>query len=379
MGNWSSSMEGLGVSAAFWKGKTVLVTGHTGFKGGWLSVWLQRMGANVVGYALAPNTIPNLFELAQVGTGMVSVIGDIRNAEHLASVFAQYRPDIVFHLAAQPLVRYSYANPAETYAVNVLGTVNVLDAVRRCDSVRVCQIITTDKCYENREWDYPYREIDRLGGHDPYSSSKACAELVVASYVASFFKDPATTSISSVRAGNVIGGGDWAAERLLPDCIRALQCGEPIVVRNPSAVRPWQHVLEPLSGYLWLAQRQWDSPTQFGGAWNFGPGSSECLSVGELVQTITAVWGEGTWRVANPGVEQPHEAGLLKLDITKAKAQLHWYPVYTNVQAVEECVGWYKAAALVKHDALAVRALCHRQIDRYVQRALELEVPWAMQ
>lgn len=342
-------------------------------------MWLQRMGANVVGYALAPNTVPNLFELAEVGTGMVSVIGDIRDAEHLASVFTQYRPDIVFHLAAQPLVRYSYANPAETYAVNVLGAVNVLDAVRRCDSVRVCQIITTDKCYENREWNYPYREIDRLGGYDPYSSSKACAELVVASYVASFFKDPAVSSISSVRAGNVIGGGDWAAERLLPDCIRALQCGEPIVIRNPISVRPWQHVLEPLSGYLWLAQRQWDSPAQFGGAWNFGPGSSECLSVGELVQTIVSVWGEGTWRVANPGVAQPHEAGLLKLDISKANAHLHWYPVYTNTQAVEESVGWYKAAALAKRDALAVRALCHHQIDRYVRRAMELEVAWAMQ
>lgn len=376
MGLRQGALEGVVMSAAFWHGKTVLVTGHTGFKGGWLSLWLQRMGAKVVGYALQPNTDPNLFELAGVGDGMVSEIGDVRDLERLSSVMTQHRPDVVFHLAAQPLVRYSYQQPVETYSVNVMGTVNLLEAVRLAGSVRVCQVITTDKCYENREWDYAYRETDRLGGHDPYSSSKACAELAVASYVSSFFQDPCQTSVSSVRAGNVIGGGDWAADRLVPDCIRALTQGAPIVIRNPAAIRPWQHVLEPLSGYLWLAQRQWEAPDQFHGAWNFGPDGGKGTPVGELVEKLVSVWGSGAWQLADNSIAQPHEAGLLKLDISRANARLDWFPVYSVMQAVEESVDWYRCVA-EGGDALAVRALCFEQINRYVQTAAEAGVAWA--
>ena len=376
MGFRKSALEDLEVSVAFWSGKTVLVTGHTGFKGGWLSLWLQKMGAKVVGYALPPATDPDLFDLAGVGAGMASAIGDVRDPEALAAVFAEHRPEIVFHLAAQPLVRYSYAQPVETFAVNVMGTVNLLEAARHAGSVRVCQIVTTDKCYENREWDYPYREVDRLGGYDPYSASKACAELAVASYARSFFPDAAKTSVSTVRAGNVIGGGDWAAERLVPDCIRALGRGEPIVIRNPAAIRPWQHVLEPLSGYLWLAERQWRQPADFAGAWNFGPEGGKGTPVGELAEKVVEVWGEGSWRLADNSVAQPHEAGLLKLDISKANVRLDWFPVYPVVRAVEETVAWYRRSVALA-DPGAVRALCFEQIDRYALAAAKAGVAWA--
>lgn len=365
------------MSAAFWSGKTVLVTGHTGFKGGWLSLWLQRMGANVIGYALPPNTEPCLFDLAGVAKGMVSVIGDVRDLDGLKAVFAEYRPEIVFHLAAQPLVRYSYSQPVETFAVNVMGTVNVMEAARLAGSVRVCQIITTDKCYENREWDYAYREVDRLGGYDPYSSSKACAELAVASYSHSFFSRGEAISVSTVRAGNVIGGGDWAAERLVPDCIRALERGEPIVVRNPAAIRPWQHVLEPLSGYLWLVERQWDQPSEFAGPWNFGPEGGKGTPVSELVERVVSVWGSGAWRLADNSIAQPHEAGLLKLDIAKANVHLDWFPVYSVVDAVEESVAWYRRVSGTS-DTGAVCSLCYEQIDRYVRAAAKAGVTWAV-
>lgn len=363
MGLRRGALESMGVNAVFWNGKTVLLTGHTGFKGGWLALWLQHLGAKVIGYALPPNTEPNLFEQAGVADGMTSIYGDVRDGAHLASVVMEYRPDIVFHLAAQPLVRYSYEFPTETYAVNVMGTVNMLDAVRHSPSVRVCQIITTDKCYENREWDYPYREIDRLGGHDPYSSSKACAELVSASYRQSYFSLPGMASVATARAGNVIGGGDWALDRILPDCIRALGCNQPINVRNPAAIRPWQHVLEPLSGYLLLAEKQWSGPQEFGNAWNFGPGA-ETMTVGALVDQVLAAWGEGSRKAPAHAAVAPHEAGILKLDISKAESRLGWHPVYDTARAIFQTVRWYRESQSLSAGG-AVRDLCLAQIAEY--------------
>ena len=350
------SMEVTGFGGAF-SGRTVLVTGHTGFKGAWLSLWLRELGANVVGYALAPNTKPSLFEQLGLAKLVDSRLGDVRDAALLEKILRETRPEIVFHLAAQPLVRLSYEQPAETFATNVSGTANLLDAVRHADSVRAVTVITTDKCYENRETDQAYREDDRLGGRDPYSASKACAELVVSSYRASFFSAGAAkrhrASVSTARAGNVIGGGDWATDRLIPDCLRALAAGKPISVRNPKSVRPWQHVLEPLSGYLRLAALQLAEPEKYAEAWNFGPSEGDARTAADVADLVVRAWGSGCWSSPAADGPQPHEAGLLRLDSTKARERLSWRPVYGVDEAVAKTVAWHRAAAQPGFDALA--------------------------
>ena len=322
-------------------GRSVLVTGHTGFKGSWLCLWLLRLGAKVTGYSLAPDTEPSLFKQLGLSKRMESRIGDIRNPKRLDAVFRSSKPEFVFHLAAQALVRRSYDDPIDTFTTNVEGTARVLEAVRKTGSVRVCQIITSDKCYENRESPRPYREDDPLGGHDPYSASKACAEIAASSWRRSFFGD-GRVSLSSCRAGNVIGGGDWAEDRIVPDCVRALMAGRDIPVRRPRSVRPWQFVLEPLSGYLRLAAAQRREPARFAGAWNFGPQEGKTLTVAELVDRIIRRWGSGRLRSAEDP-SAPNEAGLLTLDSSKARTSLGWSPAYGVERAVDETVAWYRS------------------------------------
>ena len=369
MGFRKSPVEGLEMTSDFggvFSGKTVLVTGHTGFKGSWLSLWLLELGAKVVGFALPPETQPNLFTQLGLARLMDSHFGDIRDLSLLEKTLWETKPEIVFHLAAQPLVRRSYGQPVETFAVNVLGTANLLDAVRRTKSVRVCQVITTDKCYENREKDCAYREDDRLGGRDPYSASKASAEIVVSSYRSSFFSAVGAASISSTRAGNVIGGGDWAADRLIPDCVRALSLGRAVEIRNPHSLRPWQHVLEPLSGYLRLASLQWTEPANFSEAWNFGPEIGKALSVGEVADLVVRAWGSGHWMTPKADLSAPHEAKLLQLDSAKAAKRLKWRPVYALAEAIEQTISWYRAAQEPGFDALA---FTRRQIQSYSMAA----------
>jgi len=328
------------------RGKTVLVTGHTGFKGGWLAIWLETLGAKVVGYSLDPPTDPSFFKAVSLERRIVDVKGDVRDLEHLVSIMAEHKPEYVFHLAAQPLVRRSYLIPIETFEVNVIGTLKVLEAVRSTPSVKACVCITSDKCYENREWIYAYRENDPLGGHDPYSASKGAAELAISSYRSSFFNSGCgrDMSVSSVRAGNVIGGGDWAEDRIIPDCVRALTFGRSLAIRNPLAIRPWQHVLDPLSGYLLLAARMNIEPERFDGAWNFGPFSSNNIPVGRLVEEFIAHWGSGGWEDVSPKcATEPHEASFLKLDCTKANNLLGWAPVYSISECIRETASWYKA------------------------------------
>lgn len=328
-----------------WDGKRVLLTGHTGFKGSWLALWLQMMGADLCGLALEPPTAINLFEDASVGQGMRSVIGDIRDAELVRRVFQEHRPEVVFHLAAQPLVRASYADPLGTYATNVMGTAHLLDAARAVDTLRAVVIITTDKCYENQEWPWPYRENDRLGGFDPYSNSKACAELVVSSYRNSFFNPRDYVrhgvAIATARAGNVIGGGDWAEDRLVPDAIRAFQQGCAVRIRNPLAVRPWQHVLEPLHGYLKLAMSLVDKGLSYGKAWNFGPRPGDAKPVEWVVGELARLWGQGARWEQEPG-QHPHEAHTLKLDISKAVDRLGWQPRLDLAEALAITEAWYR-------------------------------------
>ncbi|PSB15757.1 CDP-glucose 4,6-dehydratase [filamentous cyanobacterium CCP1] len=330
----------------FWNGKTVLITGHTGFKGSWLSLWLQSLGAKVIGYSLPAPTQPNLFDVANVAEGMTSVIGDIRDLERFQAVMKQYQPEIVFHMAAQPLVRYSYQNPVETYATNVMGTVNVLEAARHTESVRSVVVITTDKCYENREWAWGYRENEPMGGKDPYSSSKGCAELVVSAYRDSYFSakdfDRHRVALASARAGNVIGGGDWALDRLIPDIMRAIQENRPVLIRSPRAIRPWQHVLEPLSGYLCLAEHLWHHGPEYAEGWNFGPSDEDAKPVAWIVDRLTKLWGEGaSWEVDLGS--HPHEATYLKLDCSKAKAKLGWTPRTSLATALDWIVEFYQA------------------------------------
>lgn len=327
----------------FWRGRRVFVTGHTGFKGSWLCLWLQHLGAVVTGYALAPVTQPSLFETASVAGGMHSIVGDIRDAARLREAMILSQPEVVIHMAAQALVRESYDSPVATYSVNVVGTAQVLDTVRACPSVRVVVSVTTDKCYENREWHWGYRETDRLGGYDPYSSSKACAELVTSAYRSSFFADGEfPVAIASVRAGNVIGGGDWSRDRLIPDLLAAIETGQSVCIRNPDAVRPWQHVLEPLSGYLALAERLFsDDGNNYAEAWNFGPTDEDARPVRWIVEKMLECWGSGTWvRETQP---QPHEASYLKLDCSKAHARLSWLPRWTLSEAIEAIVDWQRA------------------------------------
>lgn len=331
------------MNAEFWSGKRVLLTGHTGFKGSWLSLWLQRLGANVIGYALAPPSNPNLFEVAAVADGMISLYGDIRDLGQMQEAMTVHRPEIVIHMAAQSLVRHSYQHPVETYATNVMGTVNVLEAVRHVPGVRAVVVITSDKCYENREWDWGYRENEAMGGYDPYSNSKGCAELVTSAYRQSFFNQAGNpVAVASVRAGNVIGGGDWAEDRLIPDMVRAVSQKRPVLIRNPRAIRPWQHVLEPLSGYLLLAQRLYEEGAKYAEGWNFGPRDEDAREVQWIVERFTGLWGDGaTW--TRDRAEHPHEARYLKLDCSKARNRLPWQPRWALGQALEHIVAWHKA------------------------------------
>ena len=329
------------VRREFWRGRSVFLTGHTGFKGGWLSTWLLALGARVAGYALAPDTTPSYFERCGLAERLASRDGDINDAGALEAALGAARPSIVFHLAAQSLVRRSYRAPVETFATNVLGTARLLEAARRTPSVEAVVVVTSDKCYDNRERREGYREGDPLGGHDPYSASKAAAELVTAAYRRSFFAEGAR--VATVRAGNVIGGGDWAEDRLVPDAMRALARGETVRVRNPSAVRPWQHVLEPLGGYLTLAERLVESDA-FATAWNFGPRDEDAVPVAALVELVLGLWGDGRWQAVAEATA-PHEAGLLRLDWTQARQRLGWRPVLTLKEAAELTVAWYRAAA----------------------------------
>lgn len=335
----------------FWRGKRVFVTGHTGFKGGWLTLWLANMGAEVHGYALPAPTAPAFFEVCDLRSQLKSnTLADIRDRESLAQAVQSAQPQIIFHLAAQPLVRYAYQSPVETYDVNVMGTVHLLEAVRKTPGVRAVVNITTDKCYENHEGDRPYSENEAMGGYDPYSSSKGCSELVTAAYRRSFL-DPSGIFLASARAGNVIGGGDWATDRLVPDFFRTLDMAQTLVVRSPDAIRPWQHVLEPLSGYLRLAEKLYTEGRDFAQAWNFGPEQSDARSVKWIVESLCRQVPGAAWKCSD--APQPHEAQCLKLDSTKAKKKLGWYPRWDLQTALEQTLAWHMAWKS-KKDMLAV-------------------------
>lgn len=346
-----------------YKGKTVLVTGHTGFKGSWLSIWLNELGAKVIGYSLDTNTKRDNFVLARLNKKILDIRGDIRNIEKLEKVFNEYKPEIVFHLAAQSLVRLSYKIPRDTYEVNVMGTLNVLECIRKSDSTKVGIMITSDKCYENKEQLWGYRENDSMGGYDPYSSSKGCAELLIASYRDSFMNpidhEKHGKSIASVRAGNVIGGGDWAKDRIIPDCIRALEANKPIEIRSPFAVRPWQHVLEPLNGYLMLAKRMIESPLSCCEAWNFGPSFESVISVKEIVERVIKLYGYGEIQSKSRDIEF-HEARLLNLDISKTIFKLEWKPKLNIDDTLELTIDWYKRYRKEK-----AYNLCLEQIKKF--------------
>lgn len=342
------------------RGRRVLVTGHTGFKGSWLCLCLLRAGARVCGYALPPRTEQDNFVRTGLAKRLDHQEGDVRDLDRLRTVTAAFQPEVAFHLAAQALVRRSYADPAETFAVNSLGTANVLEALRAVPACRTVVAITSDKCYENREWVWGYREDDSLGGHDPYSASKAAAEVIISSYRRSFFR-PAGRGLASARAGNVIGGGDWSPDRLVPDCIRSLARGETIVLRRPEATRPWQHVLEPVSGYLRLAEALLDQPQAFDEAWNFGPEPSGVYTVRDVVELVIRGWGSGRWEPT--GDTSTHEAGLLALDISKARQRLGWGPVWDAPTAIARTVAWYRAQ---EQDMFG---FCERQVEDYEQAA----------
>lgn len=324
------------------KGKRVFITGHTGFKGSWLAFLLCEIGADVMGFALPPATTMNHFNLLNLDKKIKHVVGDIRDASLLSATLNKFKPEFVFHLAAQALVRPSYSEPAATFSTNVIGSVNLLDAVRLCESVRSLVYITSDKCYENVEWIWGYRENDQLGGRDPYSASKAAAEIVFSSYVRSFFEQNTSLGAASARAGNVIGGGDWALDRIIPDCIRAIEVGDPIRLRNPAATRPWQHVLEPIAGYLLLAARLYDEPKLWGGAWNFGPSTHEVRTVQNVAEVIVTHLGRGSIEIIESKT-QLHEARLLQLNCDKAHQLLGWYPRWNAEQTLEATALWYKA------------------------------------
>jgi CDP-glucose 4,6-dehydratase len=347
-----------------YKGRKVFITGHTGFKGSWLCLWLYSLGAKVYGYALNPPTEPNLFDLCRINEFVNSTIADVRDRDSLFKAITTADPEIVIHMAAQPLVRDSYKNPVETYEINVMGTVNLFEAVRKCDSIKAVVNVTTDKCYENKDWVWGYRENEPMGGYDPYSSSKACSELVTSAYRNSFFNPKDYNNhgvgIASARAGNVIGGGDWAADRLIPDCVRALLKGEKILIRNPYAIRPWQHVLEPLSGYLTLAEKLYVYGAGFTGAWNFGPDDSDARPVEWIVKRMCEKWGNNASYEIDKG-EHPHEAHYLKLDCSKAKSELDWYPRWNLEKAIDAIMEWTEAY----RDNKDIREVTLRQIAEY--------------
>lgn len=349
----------------FYQGKRVLVTGHTGFKGSWLSIWLHELGAEVIGVAQEPFTERDNFVLSEIGQKIkVDIRADIRDGKRMKALFEQYRPEIVFHLAAQPLVRLSYDTPVATYETNVMGTVNILEAIRVTDSVKVGIMVTTDKCYENKEQIWGYRENEPMGGYDPYSSSKGAAEIAIASWRRSFFNpeqyEKHGKSIASVRAGNVIGGGDWAIDRIIPDCIKALEAGKPIEIRSPKAVRPWQHVLEPLSGYMLLAQKMWNEPTKYCEGWNFGPKAESVSTVWEVATKVVGNYGSGELKDLSDS-NALHEAKLLILDISKAKYRLGWEPRMDINRTIGMTVGWYK-----KYLRNNMYYICVQQIEEYI-------------
>lgn len=331
----------------FWQGKHVFITGHTGFKGAWLALWLQSLGAKVTGYSLNPPSEVNMFDVADVGQGMQSIIGDVRDAKLLQQSLLAAKPDVVFHLAAQALVLHSYQEPVETYSTNVMGTVNVLEAVRNSDTVKSVVMVTSDKCYDNKEWHWGYRENDAMGGFDPYSSSKGCAELVTDSYRNSFFNaddyHEHGVAIASARAGNVIGGGDWAEDRLIPDVVHAFTQHQPVKLRNPESVRPWQHILEPLGAYMLLAERLYDDGKAYAEAWNFGPNEADTKSTGWLVDRFATQWKQEAASLVQHNEDAVHEAVYLRLDCSKAHSKLGWYPIWSIEETVVNVADWYKA------------------------------------
>lgn len=351
----------------FYKDKRVLITGHTGFKGSWLSIWLHELGAEVIGIALDPYTERDNYVLSGIGNKIKADLrADIRDKQRIKDIFAEYQPEIVFHLAAQPLVRLSYEKPVETYETNVMGTINVMEAIRAINSVKVGVMITTDKCYENKEQLQGYKETDPFGGYDPYSSSKGACEIAIQSWRRSYFNPEDygkrhTVSLASVRAGNVIGGGDWALDRIIPDCIRAIEAGKPIDIRNPKAVRPWEHVLEPLSGYLMLAQKMWKHPTDYCEGWNFGPEQEAVSTVWEVASELAKCFGKGELKdSSNPNAV--HEANLLMLDITKAKTRLGWKPRLNSKQTIDLVADWYK-----RYKSENVYDICIDEIERFIK------------
>lgn len=344
--------------STFWRGKRVLLTGHTGFKGGWLALWLRRLGAEVTGIALEPNTKPNLFQLASIADVLNSHICDIRDSSALTQIFRDAHPEIVFHLAAQPLVHASYRDPLETYSTNVMGTAHVLSGLRGLKSTKVAIMVTTDKVYRNNEWAYPYRETDALGGHDPYSASKAASEIVIASYRDAYLAQQGV-AVATARAGNVIGGGDWSEDRLIPDAVRAWSSGLPLVIRNPQAIRPWQHVLEPLSGYLRLAQKLWEQPA-LAGAYNFGPHTHEASTVEHLTKLASDAYGMGVTSYQNNS-ENTYEAGLLALAVAKARVVLGVNPKWHLAESVQRTMAWYRA----QQQGTDARTLCEVEIAHY--------------
>lgn len=347
------------VNSKFWKDKKVFLTGHTGFKGSWLSTWLQLMGSEVKGISLSPQTSPALFAEANVAENMESIIGDIRNKDFVVDSMSQFNPDIVFHLAAQPLVRVSYREPIDTYSTNIMGTIHVLEAARYCSNLQAIVNITTDKCYANNEWEWGYREYEPMGGFDPYSSSKACSELVTSAYRSSFFQKSGI-AVATARAGNVIGGGDWSVDRLIPDILNAFQNKQPVIIRNPNAIRPWQHVLEPLSGYLVLAERLYNNGQSFAEAWNFGPNDQDVQTVQWIVEKMTKDWNHKiNWKIDSK--EQLHEANFLKLDISKARIKLGWEPSWDLAIAIEKIIEWHQSWLSGEN----AQALCINQIKEY--------------
>lgn len=356
-------MEAVGLSAQFWRGKRVLLTGHTGFKGSWLSLWLQSMGAQVSGFALDPGTEPSLFELARVAEGIEDHRGDLRDLGSLLELVARVEPEIVLHLAAQPMVREAYRDPLGTYSSNVMGTLNLLEAIRQVGGVRACVLVTTDKVYANQEWLWPYRENEPLGGHDPYSSSKACCELLAQSYASSFFAaqryEEHGLALATARAGNVLGGGDFAPERLIPDVLKAWSADEPVTLRYPQAVRPWQHALEPLAGYLQLAAGLYQQGPEFAGAWNFGPGEQDMCSVGDVVELLARRWPAAPGLRIEPS--ELHEAGLLRLDSSRARQVLGWQPRWSLEQCLAQTLDWH----LAWKSGADMRAVTLGQLDLY--------------
>ncbi|MCK4277371.1 MAG: CDP-glucose 4,6-dehydratase [Phycisphaerae bacterium] len=365
-----------------YEAKTVFITGHTGFKGGWLTLWLESMGAKVVGYSLDPPTTPSLYEAADVGGSIEDIRGDVRDFESLSAAITKHRPHFVFHLAAQAIVRQSYSDPLETYSTNLMGTVNVLEAVRRVPG-RCCVVnVTSDKCYDNRGWVHAYRENDAMGGHAPYNSSKGCAELAALAYRRSFFPperfDEHHKALVSARAGNVIGGGDWAVDRLVPDCLRCIAAGKTVPIRNPNSVRPWQHVLDPLAGYLCLGAKLSETPARIDYGWNFGPQASDNLTVKQVVEGLLGQMGTGQWQDVSDQYarDRRHEDQVLRLDCTKAISELGWQPVWPIKQALTATAQWY--SGFYQNADFDARACCLDQVEQYVGLARDSNVAWAL-